>query len=236
LFNPQPVVSRVPIGPDGAVCTVIDDLLADPQALVDLAARHREAFAMAETNAFPGLEMPLPDSMVRAFGEPFSQHARGAIGARRLISGSGRLSMVTLPPAALSPLQRVCHRDRLATTADQCVGAAVLYLFRDARLGGTAFFRSRHDASATEALMHHWSCLDGASFAAQTGWPAAYMTGSNQHFEHLVSVPARFNRMICYDGSLFHCSDITQPALLGDDPARGRLTLNLFFICRRNAA
>jgi len=42
--------------------------------------------------------------------------------------------------------------------------------------------------------------------------------------------------MICYDGSLFHCSDITQPALLCDDPARGRLTLNLFFICRRNAA
>jgi Family of unknown function (DUF6445) len=49
-------------------------------------------------------------------------------------------------------------------------------------------------------------------------------------------VPAAFNRAVFYDGGQFHSSHITQPALLSADPARGRLTLNGFFICRRAAS
>jgi hypothetical protein len=41
---------------------------------------------------------------------------------------------------------------------------------------------------------------------------------------------------VFYDGNLFHSSHILAPELLSDDPARGRLTLNGFFICRRQAA
>jgi Family of unknown function (DUF6445) len=234
FFAPQPVISRVGLGP-AAVVTVLDDVLSDPQALVDLALKHRAAFTMAEGNAFPGLELPLPQAMLDRFAELFSQHARAAIGARRVLSASGRLSMVTLQPASLSALQRVCHRDRLAAQADQCVGAAVLYLFRDERLGGTSFFRSRHDAQQTEALMRRWSMLDAATFEAETGAAPGYLLGSNPHFEHVARIDARFNRLICYDGSLFHGSHIAQPELLSDDPARGRLTLNLFFVCRRSA-
>lgn len=234
MFNPQPVVSQLSLG-DGAVCTVLDDVLLDPQLLVDLSVRHRDAFAMASTNAFPGLELPLPDAMLDRFSEHFSTHARRAIGARRVLSASGRLSMVTLQPAALSPLQRLCHRDRLAAAANQCVGAAVLYLFRDTRLGGTSFFRSRHDAATTNALMARWSTIDNAAVNAETGWAPAYMTASNLHFERVAQVEARFNRMVCYDGSHFHCSHIERPELLSDDPARGRLTLNLFLLCRRQA-
>jgi hypothetical protein len=235
VFNPRPRISRVEVAP-GASGVVLDDVLTDPQALVDLAVKHRGAFTMARENAFPGLELPLPQSVLDRFGELFSQHARAAIGARRVLSSSGRLSMVTLQPAALSPLQRVCHRDRLGTTPDQCVGAAVLYLFRDERLGGTAFFSSRHDTASTEALMQRWAGQDTATFDAETGWPPAYLTRSNQHFEQTAVVEPRFNRMICYDGNHFHGSQIEEPERLSDDPARGRLTLNLFFICSRRAA
>jgi Family of unknown function (DUF6445) len=138
MFNPKPTVSHLAVGA-GASCFVLDDVLTEPQALVDLAHRHREAFTMASTNAFPGLELPLPQAVTDRFGELFSQYARSAIGARRVISSTGRLSMVTLQPSELSPLQRLCHRDRLAAQADQCVGAAVLYLFRNPALGGTNF-------------------------------------------------------------------------------------------------
>jgi hypothetical protein len=235
VLNPRPLVSRVEVAP-GAVCTVLDEVLADPEALVELAVRHREAFAMARENAFPGLELPLPQPVIDRFGESFAQHARGSIGARRVLSSSGRLSLVTLPPERLGPLQRVCHRDRLGAAPDQCVGAAVLYLFRDARLGGTSFFRSRRDAAQTEALIQRWSVQDAAAFEADTGWAPAYLTRSNEYFEHLGHVEPRFNRLVCYDGSHFHGSHIEHPELLSDDPARGRLTLNLFFVCRRAAA
>lgn len=234
MFNPQPRVSRVALG-ERAVAVVIDELLAEPEALVDLAVRHREAFAPAAHNAFPGLELPLPDAVVDRFAECFSQHARSAIGARRVLSASGRLSMVTHRPSQLSPVQRLCHRDRLATQPDQCVGAAVLYLFHDPALGGTNFFRPRHGADDTEALIQRLGRLDNAAFSADTGWAPAYMTQSNQHFERVAVIEPRFNCLVCYDGSLFHGSHIEQPSRLSDDPARGRLTLNLFFVCRRQA-
>ena len=234
MFNPRPELSRRPIGP-GATCVVLDNVLTDPDALVELARRHRDAFAMASANAFPGLELPLPQTMVDHFSELFAQHARSTIGARRVLTATGRLSMVILTPEQLTPMQRLCHRDRLAAEPDECVGAAVLYLFRDAALGGTSFFRSCHDAATTESLMHHWSTLDNEAFSRETGWIPAYITQSNSHFERVAQVEPRWNRLICYDGSQFHCSHIEQPELLNDDPARGRLTLNLFFLCRRQA-
>jgi hypothetical protein len=41
--------------------------------------------------------------------------------------------------------------------------------------------------------------------------------------------------MIYYDGGLFHSGDIGEPSQLSADPRVGRLTLNGFFTCRRNA-
>lgn len=235
MFNPRPQVSRIAIG-ESDIAVVIDGVLAEPGALVELAVRHREAFTPAATNAFPGLELPLPDAAVERFAECFSQHARSAVGARRVLSATGRLSMVTHGPSQLSPMQRLCHRDRLAAQPDQCVGAAVLYLFRDPALGGTNIFRSRHAADDTDALMRRFSTLDNAAFSAETGWAPGYMTQSNQHFERVAAIEPRWNRMICYDGSLFHGSHIEQPERLSDDPSIGRLTLNLFFLCKRQAS
>ena len=58
----------------------------------------------------------------------------------------------------------------------------------------------------------------------------------NAYFERIASVPAAWNRLIVYDGGLFHSADVDRPELLSADPARGRLTLNGFFSCRRNAS
>jgi hypothetical protein len=234
VFNPRPTVSQVHIG-EGATCVVLDDALEDPQALVDLSVRHRDAFMPAAGNAFPGLELPLPSGVVERFGERFAQYARRALDARRVVSASGRLSMVTLQAHQLAPVQRLCHRDRLATADDQCAGAGVLYLFRDETLGGTNFFSPREPLEAVNARMQHWSTIDNAQLTHETNLPAAYMTRSNQYFEMTAVVPPRFNRLIFYDGARFHGSHIEQPECLSDDPARGRLTLNLFFVCRRNA-
>lgn len=62
------------------------------------------------------------------------------------------------------------------------------------------------------------------------------MTGSNRWFNQTASVPARWNRMIFYDGAVLHSGDIGAPEKLDGDPGRGRLTLNGFFVSRRHAA
>jgi hypothetical protein len=49
-------------------------------------------------------------------------------------------------------------------------------------------------------------------------------------------VPAKWNRLIFYDGGMLHSGDIRKPERMSPDPRVGRLTLNGFFTSRRRAA
>jgi len=71
-----------------------------------------------------------------------------------------------------------------------------------------------------ELLKHHFETFRE---------PPRYMTESNEIAELICTVPPRFNRFVFYSGDLPHSGAITAPELLSDDPAKGRLTLNLFF-------
>lgn len=235
MFNPHPTITTLPIDATH-VCVVIDDVLLDPQALVDMSVKHRQAFELAGANAYPGLELPMSDSVSAHLADFFGLHARRALGGRRTVTAHSRLSMVTLLPDSLRPLQRVPHRDRLAVAAGQFVVAAVLYLFRQPELGGTSFYVPRQSLADTERLMAAWNLQTSDDFTQRVGLAPAYISDSNTYFDKLLTVPARWNRMVLYDGGLFHCSHVTRPELLSDDPARGRLTLNPFFICTRLAA
>ncbi|MEO7251592.1 MAG: DUF6445 family protein, partial [Arenimonas sp.] len=59
--------------------------------------------------------------------------------------------------------------------------------------------------------------------------------GSNQYFERIGRVEAKWNRMIFYDGRTFHSGEVGSSRALGGDPMSGRLTLNGFFTCTRKA-
>jgi hypothetical protein len=54
------------------------------------------------------------------------------------------------------------------------------------------------------------------------------MTASNDLAELLTVVPARYNRLVFYDGASAHNGYILHPELLSDDLSKGRLTLNFF--------
>ena len=60
----------------------------------------------------------------------------------------------------------------------------------------------------------------------------AFMTQSNEFFELIGTVPAKWNRLIFYDGMQFHSGDIRHPELMSNNPELGRLTLNGFFTGR----
>lgn len=234
MFNPQPRIERVDVGGLHSAW-VVDDFLLDPTALREAAAAQRSAFTAAPHNAYPGLECPLGPEVSVPLSDFFLQHIRARLGARRTLSMYSRLSLATLQPPELRPLQRLCHRDRFGVGADQLVGACTLYLFDQPALGGTAFYRPVRPIDEVNADIRRWNSLTDEAFTQEIAAPPAYLTASNAHFERVTVVPAAFNRAVFYDGGHFHSSHITDPALLSDDPARGRLTLNGFFICRRAA-
>ncbi|MDE2081058.1 MAG: hypothetical protein KGI90_06890 [Burkholderiales bacterium] len=231
LFNPRPAVRVLTLARDQH-CVVIDELLARPEDLVDWACG--QTFQPPRGVPYPGLLLPAPAALAQAVADCFAQHARGRIGGRRTLEAAVRLAMVTLPPEALAPCQWQCHRDRIAADPARVLFAAsVLYLFRDPALGGTSFYRPRLPPAEVERMVADSQQLGAAEFRARWGVAPGYMTGSNDHFERIAQVPAAWNRMILYDGGLFHSGDVEQPQRLSPDPARGRLTLNGFFTCTR---
>lgn len=235
MFNPEPKVEVVPIVGD-QVCYVIDDALLDPDRWVEFAVARQGDFSMAPFNAYPGFECHLPEALSARLDDYFRLHLRRRFELRRTLKMYSRLSLVTLQPQQLSPIQWLCHRDRFGVPANERAVAAVLYLFRDDALGGTSFFTPTHSAAETDALMRDASTACAETFGAATGVRRGYLTESNAWFERVCTVQARWNRLIFYDGSLFHSPDIQAPGLLSADPCTGRLTLNGFFTCSRQNA
>jgi hypothetical protein len=232
MFNPNPRVQTVPVT-DQHVVYVIDDALVEPDKLVALAAKHWSAAENAAHNAYPGPELHLPRSIDAKLDEFFLLTVRTPLGARRILRSYSRLAMVTMAPHELAPRQWIAHRDRFDVPPGQCIGASVLYLFRDEALGGTSFFAPRRPAAEIDRLVHESGTDDRDAFARKSGVEPGYQTQTNYWFEKIATIPPKFNRMIFYDGALFHCADIRAPEKLTNDPSTGRLTFNGFFTCSR---
>lgn len=235
MFNPRPRIEALRIDAT-RTAWVIDDVLTDPRAWVDIACEHAAQFKAAPFNAYPGLEWRMGPDVDQPLGEFFMQHLRSRMGFRRTLSMYSRLSLATLQPRQLRPLQRICHRDRLGAEAGQGVAACTLYLFNNPALGGTSFYAPRRPIGQIDADIGRWNTLADEAFTQEIGAAPAYLTDSNASFELLATVPAVFNRAVFYDGGHFHSSHVTRPELLSGNPTEGRLTLNGFFLGRIQAA
>jgi hypothetical protein len=235
MFNPNPQVQTLSVG-GRPLCYVIDDALLEPERWVDHAAAHADAFRDAPGNAYPGHELRMPDAVTAQLDAYFGLHVRRLFDARRTLEAYSRLSLVTRAPAQLEPRQWFCHVDRLQAEPGQCIAACVLYLFRDEALGGTSFYRPLRPMAEIAQLVQASVTMDRGEFSERHGIDAGYMTDSNAYFEKILTVPARWNRLIFYSGLVFHAGDIFHPERMSTDPRAGRLTLNGFFTCRRNLA
>jgi len=230
FFNPNPSVSVVPLSGQRQ-CVVIDNVLSDPQAMVDWAAG--QAFR-APDNPYPGLVLDAPAAVTRHMSDYFAAYARSRLGGRRTQAANLRFSMVTLPAAQLRPVQWQCHRDRFVVNPERVLySASVLYLFRDSRLGGTSFYEPKCPEDELNRMRDDSETMGPAQFSERYGLQPGYMAGSNRYFERVGQVSAAWNRMIFYDGSQFHSGEINEAAGMSADPRVGRLTLNGFFICSR---
>lgn len=231
MFNPDPVVERIALG-DAAVC-VIDEALQDPRRWAQLAALHAGSFLEAPQNAYPGVELPMPDSIAGQCMAYIDRHLAGSFGLRGCAHGHAKLAIVTHQEHALQPFQTIPHIDRLRLRTGQSAMAMVLYLFEDSGLGGTNFYRPKVAADRLAGLFEDAARLEAGAFSVRHGVARRYPAGSNDWFEHVLTVPPRWNRLIVYPGTVFHSSDIPDPARLRADPGSGRLTLNGFFACDR---
>jgi hypothetical protein len=231
-LNPTAAVALHHVGEEAEPVLVIDGLMRDPAAMVDFAARDA-AFgdaAGAGENFYPGVQAPAPLEYVGLVGRalaPLIQKAFGLPRARPM-GASCNLSLVTLPPEALTLAQRLPHID----TVDP-LQFAVLHFFCHPRFGGTAFYRHRSTGFETltpERLEAHRTFLDRD--IGRHPPPAAYVTGDTPIYQQTAAFEARFNRILVYRSRAFHSGQVDAAAGLSRDPRRGRLTANVFVTYR----
>lgn len=223
-----PDIQSVTIG--GETIVFIDDFLEDPGALVEAAcqARFEAAATRAEQKGYPGLRAAAPAAYtetVTALLDPLIKVNFQVPEALGIKVGLSAFSLTTTPPHELGPLQRTPHFD---ASTPHCM-AALLYLCDKAH-GGTGFYR--HNATGCQRITaeNRERYLDARHEEVNRRLPPArYFDRSDEEFTFLGMIPARFNRLAVYRGSLLHSACIHPVRSLDEDPRRGRLTVNTFY-------
>jgi hypothetical protein len=179
------------------------------------------------TPQYPGVRAPLDPAVCRMWlGQlgPLLDQWFGPYG--RPWEMQAWVSLVTVPPGELAPIQRLPHVDG----TDPAQIAMMLYLHRTGH-GGTAFFR--HRSTGLESLTAQDYPRYAAAVQADVGRtglpPAAYTQDGAPHFERTHAVPGTFNSAVFYRGNILHSGVIDNAAPLSADPREGRLTINAFF-------
>lgn len=208
----------------------IDDFLEHPEAMVEAAsqARYEPCAGASERKGYPGVRAPAPKAYTENLTElldPLIRLNFGVPEALPLHKSPCTFSLTTVAPHDLGPLQRVPHFD--ASTPHFM--AVLLYLC-DERHGGTAFYR--HKASGLQQITAENRDRYGEMIYAEIDRrppPPRYFSGSDECFELLGVMPARFNRLVAYRGSLLHSAIVNPQQGFSADPRQGRLTVNTFY-------
>lgn len=221
-------IQSVDIGGQGIV--FIDNFLQDPQALVEVArqARFEPPAGQAEQKGYPGLRAAAPTAYTQALTALLDPLVKVNFQVPEHLDvkvGLSAFSLTATRPEELGPLQRVPHFD--ASTPHYM--AALLWLC-DERHGGTGFYR--HNATGLQRITagnrEHYLDVCHEEVSRRLP-PARYFDRSDERYTFLGMMPARFNRLVVYPGSLLHSACVHPALSLSGDPQKGRLTVNTFY-------
>lgn len=178
---------------------------------------------------YPGIRALVAPAMLRPLLDRLLPIAAEVFGAATLDVVDAFYSIVTTPPAALAPIQRLPHFDEVSPTR-----LALLHYLSPDESSGTAFYR--HRSTGFESidggrLPAYRAALD-ADLTAHGLPDAAYIAGDTPVFERLALHRGRFNRAILYRSNTLHCAHLPPGLPLDPDPEVGRLTVNTFLETR----
>ncbi len=220
---PEATITVHQFGHEREPVVQIDGFSGQVESLI--AAGRSAAFEPAGAY-YPGLRAPATPDYLAARNPMLAEIMRRVFGfSESLRCEAASFSLVTLAPDQLSPSQRIPHYD---DTGPGII--AVMHYLLGKESGGTAFYRHRRTGFETVSRARKPAFLaalvqDDLDYGAP---PAGYHYGDGDRYEMIGEIEAAPDRLILYRGRLLHSGVIPDPAALSDDPARGRLTINMF--------
>ena len=229
-FNPDARVTVHYVGTEKTPVIVIDDLLAYPEAMVELACQPIE-FVENRQDFYPGKRKTAPHAYSEQLKRQYADLIRSHYQIEPTTQPNCLLSAFSLTmtqPQYLRPIQMLPHFD--SPLSEQF--AVVHYLFRGPQ-GGTSLYRHRKTGFETvthSRIAQYGKTLKQQAYGMHLHQSPAYTNGSGPLFEQIHTVEAKFNRAVLYPSNCLHSADISSTAKLPDDPRTGRLTLNTFLL------
>lgn len=221
MLGPNISVRLRKVGVEQQPLLIVDDVLADPWAMID-AARAADFYRPPHTN-YPGLNANLPEAYYRTVVTALRGPMEAAfdLSAGAVLKFFGFFALATTPSDKASPAQRLPHLDG----PDPGRLAIVHYLCRG-DFGGTGFFR--HQATGFESVDASRQEAYGAALQAELSRERVGFAGRDTPGYDLVeAVEPVFNRLIVYRGHVLHAGLLGQGGGSAD-PVAGRLTANGF--------
>ena len=220
-LNPGARAAVMNVGRERVPVLIVDDLLSDAEAVAEAACRL--TYGPPARAGYPGVNADIDRDFAAALLtqlRPPLQQVFGVPVAAPLAC-DGYFGLVCTPEHDLSPRQGVPHVD---TTQPHSL--AILYYLCQPEFGGTGFFR--HRATGVETVTEDRRADFEAALAVELeGRRPAYPRADDPAFEVIGQAEAKFNRMLVYPGNLLH-SGLVVPEHVSADPAKGRLTANVF--------
>ncbi|MET0535702.1 MAG: DUF6445 family protein [Steroidobacter sp.] len=226
-LNPHAALSVQNIGTELRPLAVVENFAADPESLLAY-AESGEPFHAVSGDLYPGIRKPAPGGYAESFCDQYGETLRGLFGlppgsVPRVIFCA--LSITTIEPQRLRPVQRVPHFDTSA--ANQ---VAIVHYLCGPEHGGTSFYRHRNTGYETisQARIQGYAETLKREVMTQPHAAAKYMDGDDSLFEQVASYDARFNRALIYPSNVLHSGNIRCLSTPDAPPRAVRLTLNSF--------
>lgn len=221
--NPKATVAMRRMGREGHPLLIIDDVIDNADALVDLACS--TPFEAPISDYYPGLNAPMPNAYLDALMPVLRASFERAFAIPRSLAmlASGFFALSTRQLDELRPLQKIPHYDQI----EPGQLAMVHYLAKDMG-GGTGFFRHRETGFEAIDAARRATYLNRVAEELETADLSRFTGPDTPNYELVDQAELKFNRLIIYPSNLLHCA-LFDGARLTDDPRTGRLTANSFF-------
>lgn len=200
---------------------VFDDFAPEPERFIDDASFL--AFRPMGEH-YPGVRAPVPHRLLAPLLDRVAGPLAEVFGGGPAAIADAFYSLVTTPPEALTPIQRLPHFDGVEPGR-----LALLHYLQREPVGGTAFYRHRATGfeTVTAARLPAYRAALAADLRDHVP-PAAYVDATSPLFDQVASYAGAFNRAIVYRSHTLHCADLPAGTTFVADPLRGRLTVNTF--------
>ncbi len=222
---PEARISVRRMGREGEPLVVIDGFSGMAE---DLLAAGRAATYQHAGASYPGIRAWADPSYLDRRRDLMMRIMQSVFGFTRGVRlDASTFSLVTLAEPALAPLQRIPHYDHAGGEV-----IAVMHYLLGAESGGTAFYRHRRTGFETITPPREDAYNAAlAQDAREHGTPPArYYYGDDGWFDRIDEVEAVPDRLVLYRGRQLHSGVIPDAGALTADPARGRLTINMFLV------